>query len=137
MLVVGVGIGIGAFFGLEWTFDTIVPQVDPTAQQIISDLGPLIMLFVLFASTPVIGGIIGLIEGRNITYDRQRLLTTMFSCLLGGILVVLISMAIIGTAGEGGGGPEFAVVDLLSIAGLVGISSAFTSGLAMAITGEL
>ncbi|ELY53183.1 hypothetical protein [Natronolimnohabitans innermongolicus] len=127
MLVVGLVLGLTSYLSWIWIEASILPEQEGTEALIVEGYTPLVYLLGAAVAAPVVGSILGFVEGRRVA-TRGDALVVGVGCLIGAIALLFAAGVFIGATGGGdsaGPGP----MDLLSLAGL----SALSSGVAAAL----
>lgn len=132
MASIGVAMGAGSWLAYEWVVEAEI--LAASQEQFVLPLLPLILLLVVCATAPVVAGILGIFEGlRGATLDGTAVAAG--SCLIGGVLMVVLAAIFIGQIeppSSGDGGAE--LMDVVSVGGLVGGLSAFSGSITTALT---
>lgn len=158
MAVIGVGIAIVAIFTAEWISTTIVPDLGPAEEEVVTAYTPLAFISIAALGAPVVAGILGFFEGRNAT-SNKHVAAIAVACLAGGVVLMLIAGAGVSVADptvdeiedddeetddtdadddddevDDTGDPG--IVDLIGLAGLVGVGGLIAGGVTAKVSGN-
>jgi len=125
MLLVGIGVGLASLLTWEWIEAVVVPGVDGVSEQIIGSYTPLVFLIISTLVAVATAAVLGIFEGLRIS-ERRTAAFVGLGCLIGAVLLVTIAGVCISFTGmevEGSESAEITIVDLLSLAGLAGVTS--------------
>lgn len=131
MSAIGVAMGAVSWFVFEWV---VAVNALGENESLVLPLIPLILLMIIAVSTPAIAAVLGIFEGFRGS-NRKQAMGAAGSCLIGGVLLVVLAAVFIGqmdTASSGSGGVT--LMDIVSAAGLVGVFSGFAGGITTAFT---
>lgn len=133
MFLVGLGLGIASLAAWQWIESVIVPGVDGVSRTVIGNYTPLVFLLISTLSSVVAGAMLSTFEGGREIFPGDDSMSTLKSvlvvglaCLIGAVLLVVIAGIFISFTGievEGSESAEITIVDLLSLAGLAGITN--------------
>jgi 4-amino-4-deoxy-L-arabinose transferase-like glycosyltransferase len=131
MSAIGVAMGAASWFVYEWI---VAVNALGENESLVLPLIPLILLMIVAASAPAIAGILGIFEGLR-GANLERSIVAAGSCLIGGVLMVVLAAVFIGqidppSSGSGG----VSLMDIVSVAGLVGIMSGFAGSITTVLT---
>jgi hypothetical protein len=135
MLITGLAVGFAGLFAVTWTFELFD---DPN----VKSFAPLIGSFVVFLAAPVAGVVLGLLEGLR-EFSPKHLIETTFGALVGTVLLVFVALFLINivsaslTGSGSGGGSPIDFQSVLSVAGLISMTSAIGAACAMIVSGKL
>ncbi len=129
MFGVGVGIGLVALFTWEWIEALVMSDLGGEERQVVEGYTPLAFLLIASLSTPLVAGIVAIVEGLRVSTNKGVILIAV-GCLIGATVLLVVAGLFISQAGPGNGEEEGPVsaFDLVALAGLSGIGS-FLSGL--------
>lgn len=127
ILAVGLGLALTCICLLWWVDATeLAGEGAIISGSVLTDLASLVALLVVILSTPVISGLVSIADSIQTDGGGHSLCAGVGSLFGAVVLVVLVAFAI-SLATSGDGGPE--PLDLLTIAGLSGLTSAVAGAL--------
>lgn len=159
MAAIGVGIALAAIFTAEWISTTIVPDLGPAEEEVVTAYTPLAFIIVAAFAAPIVAGLLGFAEGTNSNATKHAAVVGV-ACLAGAVVLLLIAGigvsfadpsvdeitdddatddAETDAADDGDDDVDEAepgVLDLFALAGLVGIAGLLTGALGVKVSGN-
>lgn len=115
MATIGAALGISSWLTFEWIVFTELTNATEVVR-----LGALMLIT---GSAPLIAGVLGIFEGLRQS-DIERAVVVAGSGLFGGVIMILLGALFLSQMTAGGGGSDIALMDIVTLGGLVGIACA-------------
>ncbi len=158
MAAIGVGIALAAIFTAEWISTTIVPDLGPAEEEVVTAYTPLAFIIVAAFAAPIVAGLLGFAEGGNSNTFKHAAVVGV-ACLAGAVVLLMIAGAGVSVAdpsvdeitddddaddAETDDADDDAdvdeaepgILDLFALAGLVGIAGLLTGALGVKVSGN-